>query len=289
MLLFKWTDCCLLRNLLKVFATYASGRYIFKKRINWRKLVLVARCCRRFKALPLSIADIPVERKEITHLVFSTRWQLPLLVSLFHRVLWHLWNFLLHLSKPLLALHLPFPLHCPGVMLFYKKMHLCVRSVCSFRPHILLSHTRPSQRAHWSPASLLTCGKKEINSQFHFAASMWQLLDRSELGSVREQAELVRPPFRSPCKVSLFYKANPSSGSGEKGERACFCLAESYYLSVVFDAITVQTHWMKRLFRFLFEQVFYRRHQLSVPMFLWFFSCDLTLHRCPKKNYLCGN
>lgn len=74
---------------------------------------------------------------------------------------------------------------------------ICVFPPCVAPSSPAVPHQAP-QWAHQSPPSQLTCGKKEINSQFHFAASVWQVLDRSGLGACKEQereSELVWPSF----------------------------------------------------------------------------------------------
>lgn len=77
-----------------------------------------------------------------------------------------------------------------------KNVYVCLVCFCEFCSVcvcfllVFLSSgcpTRGSLWAHYSLPAQLTCGKGEINSQFHFAASVWQVLDRSGLGACKEQ------------------------------------------------------------------------------------------------------
>lgn len=79
--------------------------------------------------------------------------------------------------------------------------NVCISFSCFFP-----SSCCPTQGSHWAHYSLpaqLTCGKGEINSQFHFAASVWQVLDRSGLGACKEQERELELVWPSPFPVFL--------------------------------------------------------------------------------------
>lgn len=76
---------------------------------------------------------------------------------------------------------------CDLSCVYFLLQYLLPSSCCS---------TRGPQQASFGLPAQLTCGKGEINSQFHFAAGLWQVLDRSGLGACWEQdreSELVWP------------------------------------------------------------------------------------------------
>lgn len=85
--------------------------------------------------------------------------------------------------------------------------------------------------AHYTLPAQLTCSKGEIDSQFHFAVSLWQVLDRGGLGACREQkceSELIRPSCLFLSQTHRIMNANSTntcSGHNRAAQEAALLVA----------------------------------------------------------------